>query len=194
MLELTALWLPIVASAVIVFFASAIIWMVLPIHNKDYGDPRPAQAALLDAIKASGLKPGMYSMPFCEHGKDKSPEVEARLKSGPWAVLTIMRASPKMGAMLGLWMLHLLIVTTVIAYVATLTGMVPGENYMRVFRVVGSTALLAHAGYALPLCIWHSNPWHTLPAKLFDGVVYALLTAGTFGWLWPKAAAAISGG
>jgi hypothetical protein len=36
MIPLTALWLPIMVSAVIVFFASFIIHMVLTYHKSDY--------------------------------------------------------------------------------------------------------------------------------------------------------------
>lgn len=35
----TQLWLPIVLSAVIVFFASSILWMALPLHTKNDGTP-----------------------------------------------------------------------------------------------------------------------------------------------------------
>ena len=27
--------------------------------------------------------------------------------------------------------------------------------------------------------------WSTTAKFLFDGVIYGLVTAGTFGWLWP---------
>ena len=30
------------------------------------------------------------------------------------------------------------------------------------------------------------NVWSTTLKSMFDGLVYAALTAGTFGWLWPK--------
>jgi hypothetical protein len=34
-------------------------------------------------------------------------------------------------------------------------------------------------------------PWSHVPGRVFDGVVYALLTAGVFGWLWPHATQAV---
>jgi H+/Cl- antiporter ClcA len=39
MIPLTALWLPILLSAVVVFFASFIMHMVLTYHKSDYRDP-----------------------------------------------------------------------------------------------------------------------------------------------------------
>jgi hypothetical protein len=189
---LPQLWLPILLSAVILFFASSIIWMALPIHKKDYGDPRAKQGPLLDAIRASGLTPGQYFMPFDFNGKDKSPEVAELVKRGPNVMLLIMPARPNMGKMLGLWFVNLLLITTFVAYLAGHAGLPAGAEYLSVFRVVGTAALLGHCGNALTQIIWQAHPWHTLPGKLFDGVTYALLTAGTFAWLWPKAAAAVS--
>ena len=33
--------------------------------------------------------------------------------------------------------------------------------------------------------IWKGQAWSTTFKHMFDGFVYALLTAGVFGWLWP---------
>jgi hypothetical protein len=34
--------------------------------------------------------------------------------------------------------------------------------------------------------IWYGRKWSTTLKLMFDGLVYALVLAGTFGWLWPK--------
>jgi hypothetical protein len=34
--------------------------------------------------------------------------------------------------------------------------------------------------------IWAWRRWSTTLKGVFDGLVYALLTAGVFGWLWPR--------
>jgi hypothetical protein len=188
-MQLVELWMPILVSAVLVFIASSIIWMALPIHKHDYKDPGAHEESILTMLKSSGLGPGVYYVPWCA-GKDKDPAVQARMKSGPWALLTVLPSGPNMGKMLGLWFLHLVIVGIFVAYIASNAGLPRGAEYLAVFRITGATALLAHAAYALPMCIWHGQPWSQLPGRLFDGVVYALLTAGTFGWLWPDAAAA----
>jgi len=56
---------------------------------------------------------------------------------------------------------------------------------MSVFRV---TSTVAFAAYVLALWhnwIWYSSgPGATLRSTI-DGLVYALLTGGAFGWLWP---------
>jgi hypothetical protein len=34
--------------------------------------------------------------------------------------------------------------------------------------------------------IWKNLPWSNTIKHVFDGLVFSLLTAGTFGWLWPR--------
>src|SRR5882724_9581192 len=66
MVSLTALWLPILLSAIIVFVASSILHMVLPYHRSDY-QRLPDEDRLLSAMRAAGVKRGMYHFPFCTH-------------------------------------------------------------------------------------------------------------------------------
>lgn len=47
----------------------------------------------------------------------------------------------------------------------------------------------AFAGYSLALwqnTIWYKRSVVTTLKSTLDGLVYALCTAGVFGWLWPK--------
>ena len=34
--------------------------------------------------------------------------------------------------------------------------------------------------------IWKGQPWSATLKSVFDGLLYALVTAGVFGWLWPR--------
>ena len=34
--------------------------------------------------------------------------------------------------------------------------------------------------------MWNMKPWSMSMKHLFDGLIYGLLTAGVFGWLWPS--------
>jgi hypothetical protein len=52
-------------------------------------------------------------------------------------------------------------------------------------RVVGTAAILGYAIGHLHDSIWKGQPWGTTAKFVIDGVVYGLVTAGTFGWLWP---------
>ena len=64
---------------------------------------------------------------------------------------------------------------------------------MKVFQVTGAAAVLAYAVPAVQDSIWKGVPWKITGKFIFDGVVYGLVTAGIFGWLWPMAEAANGG-
>jgi len=64
MVPLTALLLPILLSAVIVFVASSLIHMVLKYHQSDYRPPPRGGQAFLPALRPAGLDAGSLSFPF----------------------------------------------------------------------------------------------------------------------------------
>ena len=39
----------------------------------------------------------------------------------------------------------------------------------------------------VPDAIWFGRPWSFVMKGQFDALLYALLTAGVFGWMWPVA-------
>jgi hypothetical protein len=55
-----------------------------------------------------------------------------------------------------------------------------------VFRFAGATAFIGYAAALWQNTIWYKRALSTTLKSTFDGLVYALVTAGTFGWLWPK--------
>src|ERR1700740_944548 len=144
MVPLTALWLPILLSAVIVFVASSIMHMVLPYHRSDYRK-LPEEDKGVDALRAAGLTPGpVYSFPHTTHKEMKSPEVVEKFKRGPVGLLTVFPSGPPaMGKFLGLWFVYCLVVGIFVAYLTGRTRM-PGTNYLEVFRVAGTTAFMAY--------------------------------------------------
>ena len=166
MVPLTALWLPIVLSAVIVFVASSIMHMVLPYHKSDY-HPLPNEDNARAALR--GLRPGLYMMPFCSHEKMKSPEIQAKFQEGPVGHLTILPSGPP----------------NMPAYLAGRT-LAPGTHYLQVFRVAGTAAFMAYGLGNLSYAIWKGMPIGVVMKEVFDGLVFGLLTGGTFGWLWPR--------
>jgi hypothetical protein len=75
MIPLTALWLPILLSAVIVFFASFIIHMVLAYHKSDYRK-LPDEDRVTDALRSAGVTRGpAYFFPYFSFKEMKSPAV-----------------------------------------------------------------------------------------------------------------------
>jgi hypothetical protein len=186
MVTLGALWLPILLSAVLVFIASSIIHMVLKYHNKDY-TRLPNEDAIRAAIRAGNPQPAQYVLPYCSDMKDmEKPEMKQKYVEGPVAVLNLMRPGvPKMGKYLVQWFIFILVVAFFIAYAAA-HSIPAGARYLDVFRVVGAIGFLAYGAGQIPAAIWMGKPWKVAWKEAFDGIIYGLVTAGTFGWLWPR--------
>lgn len=184
MVSLMSLWLPILLSAVAVFVASSMIHMLLRWHSSDY-TPVPDEDALMAEMRRAGLGPGDYVVPHAAGMEQmKDPAYLEKVKQGPVAFISVGRNDLGMGKSLSLWFLYSLAVGVLAGYVAG-RALGPGADYLEVFRFVGATAL---GGYSLALAqqsIWFSRRWSSTLKSMADGVVYALLTAGMFGWLWP---------
>jgi hypothetical protein len=184
MITLGALWLPIILSAVLVFVASTLVHMVFKYHNKDY-TKIPNEDAVRAAIR--GAPPAQYIIPYCADMKDmEKPEMKQKYVEGPIVVMNVMPpGAPKMGKSLTQWFLFVLVVSFFIGYIAVHT--IPqGAQYLAVFRVVGAIGFLAYAAAVVPASIWMGKPWKITWKEVFDGLLYGLVTAGTFGWLWPR--------
>ncbi len=175
-----SLWLPIVVSAVIVFIGSALVWMVLPWHKSDFRKTRDEEA-VRGALK--GSEPGYYMLPYCmDPAELKNEDVANKYREGPLAYITVIPSGiPSMGPKLVLSFVYYLVVGAICAYMVSRT--VPGADYLHVFRVAGTTAFLAYGVAYLQDSIWFGRPWSLTAKNLFDGLLYGLLTGGTFGWL-----------
>jgi hypothetical protein len=184
MVPLASLWLPILVSAVVVYIASSIVWMFLPHHKSDWS-ALPGEDGLLEAMRRAGVGRGQYRFPFC-NPRDKSPETVKKLADGPMGTMIIWPPGPmKMGKQLGTWFVYLLVVSTCVAYLAS-HALPVGSGYRGVFRVAGGIAILAYASAIVPNAIWWGRSWSSTLKELIDGIAYGLLTAGVFGWLWPR--------
>lgn len=186
MVSLSSLWLPILLSAVAVFFVSFLLHMVLRYHVSDFAK-LPGEEAIGDAIRAQNVPPGDYMMP---HGGGpeamKDPAFIAKMERGPIAVMTIMPSrKPSMGPELAAWFVFTLVVSLIAGYIAS-RAVGPGADYLEVFRFAGTTAFVAYAGAQWSEAIWYKRKLSTTIKNTFDGLVYGLVTAGVFGWLWPN--------
>ena len=182
---LSALWLPIVLSAVIVFVASSILHMVLPYHKSDY-QKLPDEDKVLPVLRSAGLKRGLYVFPFTTHKDMKSPAMIEKYNQGPVGMMTVFHnGPPAMPKFLGLWFAYCLIIGFFVAYLTAHT-VSSGAHYLGVFRVVGTAAFLAYGLGNMSNSIWKGQTWSMTIKEVIDGLVFALLTAGTFGWLWPR--------
>lgn len=185
MVALTALWIPILLSAVIVFIASSIIHMVLPYHRSDYKQ-LPDEDKILAALRPASLSRGLYVFPYCTHKDMKSPAIAEKQKQGPVGSMTVLQSGPpNMGKYLGTWFAYCVIIGIFTAYLTGRT-VAPGTHYLAVFRVAGTVAFMAYGVGQFSDSIWKGLPWSNTIKHVFDGLIFALLTAGTFGWLWPR--------
>ena len=181
-----ALWLPILLSGVFVFVLSSIIHMMLSYHKSDVSG-LPNEEAARSALGPLNIPPGDYMMPYCKGSKEmKSAEYTEKLNQGPVAFMTVMpNGSFKMGASLVQWFIYILVVAIFSGYV-TDRALGPGASYLDVFRFVGTTAFMGLGLGLFQNSIWYMRKWSATLKSVFDALIYALVMAGTFGWLWPS--------
>ena len=185
MTELTLLWLPILLSSVIVFLASWAIHMLPGWHKNDY--PKvPNEDKVMDALRPFAIPPGDYMVPRVSNRADMcSPEFLEKLKKGPVMILTVLPNGPfTMGKSLVLWFLYVVVVGSLAGYVAG-RARPAGAEYLSVFRFAGTTAFVGYSLAIWQMSIWYKRAWSTTIKANVDGLIYGLLTAGIFGWLWP---------
>ena len=185
MTDMLSLWMPTVLSAVIVFIVSSLIHTVSGFHKNDYKMP-PNQDALGDAMRPFNLAPGDYLIPRPSDMKEMgTPEFKAKAARGPRVVFTVLpNGMGSMGAMLSQWFVYSLVISIMAGYVAS-RALAPAAPYLHVFRFVGAAAFLGYAGALWQATIWYGKGVALTMRATIDGLLYALLTAGCFGWLWP---------
>jgi len=186
MVNLTELWLPILLSAVIVLIASSIIHMVLQYHRSDY-KKLPNEEKLLESMRNEGVLPGNYHFPhLMSHKEMSSPEMIEKFKKGPVGIMNVIpNGPPAMPKYLVMWFIFCLVISVFVAYVAGRT-LNTGTEYLPVFRIAGTVAFLGYSGSQATDSIWKGQSWSATIRHIIDGLVYGLLTAGIFGWLWPR--------
>ena len=187
MVGVLSLWLPILVAAVLVFFSSSIIHMLLPYHRSDWKKV-PDEDAVMDAMRAFKIPAGDYVIP-CAGSPEvlKSEEYKEKAKKGPvWFMTVLPDGDPfAMGSQLTQWFVYSIVVGIFAAY---LTGRAlgPGAEYLSVFRFAGCAAFLGYGLAHLQRSIWYKQAWSTTFKNLFDALIYGLMTAGAFAWLWPE--------
>ncbi len=186
--SLLQLWMPILLGGALAWFASGIIHMALPYHKSDYKQ-LPNEEDVTNAIRKGSLGTGIYTFPFCSDMKEMgSDSTKEKFNKGPVGMLTMFpNGIPQMGKLMGQQIAFFIIGTTLIAYCASL-ALAPGTDYMVVFRTISAISFLAFGWALIPYSIWYGHPWAVTFKYMFDALVYALILAGVFGWLWPGVA------
>ncbi|MDX1429254.1 MAG: hypothetical protein R3282_03155 [Rhodothermales bacterium] len=182
---LLSLWLPTLLAAIAVFLAGFVLHMVLPHHHTDFAKIGDEERFSVE-IRAHDLARGQYACPFAASPVDlKDPAFQERVAEGPVGIITIWpdEIGPSSGQ-LARHFLHVLVITIFVAYL-TGTTVSAGMEYLKVFQVAGTAAFIGYAGAHPGESIWYHRSWPMTWKYVFDSLVYAGLTAGFFGWLWP---------
>jgi hypothetical protein len=186
MTGLLALWLPILVSAVLVFVVSSVIHMMSPWHKSDY--PKLSnEDRVMDALRPLAIPPGDYMMPRPSSREEmRTPEFAEKYKRGPVLMLTVWPGgSMSMTPQLVQWFVYAVVVGGFAGYVAG-RALPPGAPFSSVFRIAGVTAFVGYALALWQMSIWYRRAWLTTTKATVDGLIYAVLTAATLGWLWPR--------
>jgi hypothetical protein len=160
--------------------------MVLSYHKSDYRK-LPDEDRLTDALRSANVKPGPdYFFPYGSFEEMKSAPMIEKFKRGPVGFVTVLPSGPpSMGKNLVQWLFYCVVISIFAAY---LSGrlLAPETAFLQVFRVVGIAAFLGYGAAHVQESIWGGRSWVVTFKHLFDSVIYAVLTAAIFGWLWPK--------
>ena len=186
MTGLSVLWLPILVSAIVVFVASSLIHMASPWHKTDY--PRLSnEDQVMDALRPLNIPPGDYFVPRPASREDmRSKAFDEKVKRGPMVVFTVMPPGPMaMGRNLGQWFVYCAIVGLFAAYI-TGRALAPGAPSSRVWQFTSATAFMGYSLALWQMTIWYRRSTLTTIKATIDGLIYALVTAAVFGWLWPR--------
>ena len=178
--------MPILVSAVFVFITLAIIHMIPGWHQ---GDMRavPGEDKVMETLRGLTVQPGEYRFPYGNTTKEmEAPAFVEKMKAGPVGIMTI-RPSGELpfGRMMGQWFVYSLVVGVLAAYITGRTRGL-GAPFLEVFRVSGAVTFCCYVVAHWQNWIWWGKSTRFTLTYSLDGLVYALVTGATFGWLWPR--------
>jgi hypothetical protein len=179
---LLQLWLPILITAVVLFFASFVAWTVLPHHESDFS-PLPDEDKLMATVRSLNLSPGSYMFPHMTHAQAKDPEKIAKYTNGPRGTLVVWEM-PNMGKNLFLTFVYFLLIAFVTAYISWEALQGQTVTFLKAFQIVGAIGVLTFASSGQLNAVWF--PRRTL-MDFVDGIVYGVLMGLVFAFLWPVA-------
>ena len=178
-------WRRILLAAVPVFIASSLIWTVLKYENREW-KPIPGEDQLREVVRKLSLPvPGQYAFPHAL-GEGGMEAAKKKLEEGPNGMLLLRKPGKfSMGPQLFQAFIYYLVVSVFVGYVAC-HALGTGASYLRVFQIAGASGFMAYGFALVPEAIWFGRTWRSVWKSLFSALIYGCLTAGTFGWLWPR--------
>ena len=116
----------------------------------------------------------------------EAPAFLEKMKGGPVGNMSIQPSGEmNMGKLLCQWFVYSLIIAVIVAYVTGQTH-AQGAPYLEVFRVAGVVTFCCYSVAHWQNWIWWGKSTRFTLTNTVDGLIYALVTGATFGWLWPK--------
>jgi hypothetical protein len=177
-----SLWLPIVLSTIALFFASFLSWMVLRLHEKDWGKV-DGEDELISTIRDLKVPAGSYMFPGCNSMKEMNdPVYQQKYKAGPRGIITVL-PDANMGKNLALTFAYFFVCCSTFAYLASF-ALETGADSLTVFRFVATVALLTFCASILQHAIWFRN---RVVGHLIESFAYSLIAGAIFAALWPVA-------
>lgn len=173
--------LPTIVSAVALFFASFLSWMVVMLHKKDWLKMEK-EDDFQEALRNLGVSKGNYMFPGFDTAEEmKSEEYANKTKAGPAGVITVFD-NVNMGRNLGLTFLYFLVCSFCFAYLAGI-AFPEGEKptTLDVFRFVATAGLLTFLASILQHAIWFHN---RVVGHVIESIVYSLIVGGIFAVFW----------
>ncbi len=188
MSAIASLWLPILVTAVLIFIASSLIHMVFKWHNADY-KILSNEDEVRAAVRAGSPAPGQYVVPGCKDMKDMAnEEMQKKFIEGPIAFMTIRKnGPPAMGPCLTQWFIYSIVVAAVTGCLAAGAVGFGAANGHAAGHVVGMASFLAYVGGSVQMGIWMGKPWGSVLKDALDGLIYGIISAVVFTYMWPAA-------
>jgi hypothetical protein len=177
-----SLILPIVLSAVALFVASFLSWMVIQLHEKDWLKLNE-EDAFMAAVRDCAIPEGSYMFPRAASAAEMKTEAFGKkYDTGPRGVLTVLPKA-NMGVNLGLTFGYFLAVSAGLGLLAAL-AFAPGAGFGTVFGFVFVAGVLAFLAAMVQHAIWFRG---RITGHVVESVAYAAIAAGLFAAFWPAA-------
>jgi len=182
---LTQLWLPIIVGTLLAWVASMLVHIVLKYHNSDYQQLKN-EDEVMKAVENGSPSLGVHTYPYCVDMAAMNDEaMQKKFARGPVGILTVFPSGmPNMGKLVPQQLGFFLVGCALVAYCATL-ALDTGASYLVVFRFVATASFLTFGWAVIPFSIWYGHQWSTTAKYLLDALIYGLVIAGAFAWLWP---------
>jgi len=179
---LVDLWLPILIGTVVLFFLSFLFWAVLPHHFGDHGKI-PNEDAFMEFLRSQNIPSGNYIFPCPDKASEQHEKANVeKYTAGPRGLLDVYDM-PVMPINMAKTILYFLVTVTTIGYI-THVACPPGSeglDFMRVFRIAGTIAILTYATSNVLNRVWFKKRVWT---EILDGTIYGLVLGLIFAFLW----------